>query len=106
MSGAYRRYEILLPLKFNNGTPVSRELLTETFLELRARFGAISAETQSIQGSWIHEGQEYTDELVRYFVDIPDSPDNATYFRDLKEVLKTRFQQIDIWMTTYPVEII
>jgi hypothetical protein len=81
-------------------------LLTVTFLELRSRFGAISAETQSIRGSWIHEGQEYTDELVRYFVDAPDSPANEAYFRELKEMLKVRFQQIDIWMTTYRIDVI
>ena len=38
---ALRRYEIFLPQKFNDGTPVPGELIAETILELRQRFGAV-----------------------------------------------------------------
>lgn len=48
MSSSYRRYEILLPLKFNDGGAVPDELIGATLLELRTRFGAISVETQTI----------------------------------------------------------
>ena len=51
-----RRYEILVPLVFNDGTPVPETLLAETFAELRARFGAASWETQTVKGIWEHEG--------------------------------------------------
>lgn len=37
-----RRYEVLVPLVFNDGTVVPEPLLAETFVELRARFGAAS----------------------------------------------------------------
>ena len=37
-----RRYEILLPLVFNDGTPVPEAVLADTFAELRAHFGAAS----------------------------------------------------------------
>lgn len=47
---ALRRYEILVPLRFNDGRPVPEVLLVETFSELRLRFGAASWETQSLRG--------------------------------------------------------
>jgi hypothetical protein len=73
---------------------------------LRTRFGAASAESQTIRGSWIHEGQTYEDELVRFFVDAQDSAENTEYFRQLKESLKARFQQLEIWITTYRIDLI
>jgi hypothetical protein len=64
MSNSYRRFEILLPVKFNDGQPIPDELMGVTLRELRSRFGAISLETQTIQGTWSYSGQEYRDELV------------------------------------------
>jgi hypothetical protein len=52
------------------------------------------------------QGESYRDELVRVFVDVPDVPENRQFFREFKERLKARFQQIDIWMTTYPIEVL
>lgn len=60
MNGNFRRFEILLPLRFNNGQPVPNELIGTTLLELEQRFGAVSSESQSIQGFWQHQGQWMT----------------------------------------------
>ncbi len=103
---ALRRYEIFLPRKFNDGTPVPGELIADTVLELRQRFGAVTCETQTIHGSWEHEGEEYRDDLIRMFVDVADVPANREFFRQLKEQLKARFQQVEIWITTYPVDVV
>ena len=106
MSSKSRRFEILLPLRFNDGQPVPDSLIVETLLELEQRFGAVSSETQTIQGFWQHQGQSYRDHLTRVFVDLPDTPANIQFFQDYKAKLKARFQQLDIWMTTYPVEVL
>jgi hypothetical protein len=106
MSSTLRRFEILLPLRFNDDQPVPNELVGETLLEIRQRFGAVSAETQIIRGHWQYEGQVYRDELVRLFVDVPDTGDSREFFVTYKEQLKTRFRQLDIWMTTYLIEVI
>jgi len=103
---ALRRYEIFLPQKFNDGTPVPDQLLADTLLELRQRFGAVSCETQPIQGAWEQEGRVYRDDLIRVFVDVVDLPANREFFQQFKEQLKRRFQQVDIWMATYPVDIV
>jgi hypothetical protein len=81
-------------------------LIGDTVLEPREQFGAVSAETQTIRGTWQHEGQVYRDDLVRVFVDVPDAPESRGFFVGFKERVKTRFRQIDIWMTTYLVEVL
>lgn len=106
MNSAFRRFEILLPLRFNDARPVPEDLIADTLLELRERFGAVSCETQTIRGVWQHEGQVFRDDLVRVFVDTPDLPESREFFRQFKERIKSRFDQIDIWMTTYPIEIL
>lgn len=106
MSNSFRRYEILLPRRFNDQQPMPEELLVDTLLELEQRFGAVSSETQIIRGLWHHQGQSYRDELVRVFVDVPDTAEIRQFFQQFKERLKTRFRQIDIWMTSYPIEIL
>lgn len=106
MSRMVRRFEVLLPLRFNDGTPVPDNTIADTVLELEQQFGAVSCDTQTIRGQWRHEGQSYRDDLIRVFVDAADEPKNRQYFIECKERLKTRFRQIDIWMTTYLIEVI
>ena len=106
MNNAFRRYEILLPRQFNDGSPIPDALIIETVLEVESQFGAVSSETQIIRGYWQHEGQPHRDELARIFVDVPDTQENRQFFQEFKERLKTRFRQIDIWMTTHPIEIL
>jgi hypothetical protein len=103
---ASRRYEILLPLRFNDGTSVPDELIGATLQELRLQFGAVTWETQSVRGLWHHEGQVFEDDSMRVVIDVEDAPANRDYFRQFKERLKTRFRQIDIWMTTHTIDIV
>jgi hypothetical protein len=88
MSKSYRRYEILLPRRFNDQQPVPDELVVETLLELEQRFGAVSSETQIIRGLWQHEGQSYRDDLVRVFADVPDTLENRQFFEEYKGVVQ------------------
>jgi hypothetical protein len=106
MSASLRRFEILLPRRFNDGQPVPDELIADTLLELEERFGAVSSETQTIRGLWRYEDQLFRDELIRVFVDASDVPESREFFLDFKERMKARFRQIDIWMTTYPIEVL
>ena len=106
MSRTVRRFEVLLPLRFNDGTAVPRDLIADTLLEVEERFTAVSCETQTIRGHWRYEGQTFQDDLVRVFVDVDDLPESRQFFSDYKEQLKTRFKQLDIWMTTYLIEVL
>lgn len=106
MDKPYRRYEVLLPLWFNDGAAVPDELIGETLLELRRQFGAVSCESQTIHGEWASQGNVYHDSLIRVFVDVADIEENRQFFIAFKERLLARFQQLDIWITTHPLEIL
>jgi hypothetical protein len=43
---------------------------------------------------------------MRVWVDVADTPENRGFLQEFKERLKTRFRQIDIWMTTYLIEVV
>ena len=99
-----RRYEILLPLKFNDGRDVPGDLLKETWSDLLARFDGFSFTPQPIQGQWRHEGTTYEDATLRLIVDVEDLPENREFFVDFKPTLLKRFDQLEIYIVSYPIE--
>jgi hypothetical protein len=106
MSRRYRRYEMLLPLRFNDGRRVPAELNQLTLNELREHFGAISSDSQTVRGEWTHQGVVYRDDLVRVWVDVPDKKAHRDFFaRYIRSLLK-RYKQIDIWMTSYVLPVL
>ena len=106
MNISYRRYELLLPCRYNDGRRVPPRLVTETMVELREQFGAASCETQTIRGQWQHQGVVFHDELVRVFADVEDTPDNRQFFLEFKGRLKVLFEQIEIWLTSHPLDVL
>lgn len=105
MSSNWRRFEVLLPLRFNDGREVPPEWLAEAVLEVVDRFGAASYETQKVEGHWRHGGVMYRDDLVRVVVDVPDSAENRAWIKDLKEKWKIRLEQLELWVVSYPIDI-
>jgi hypothetical protein len=101
-----RRDEILLPLEFNDGREVPASLLWETVERLETRFGAVSWESQVVRGLWKHEGVVFRDNNTRLVMDVPDTLENRAFFVPLKEILKERFQQIDIWITSHVIDVL
>ena len=101
-----KRYEILLPLLYNDGQKIEKEKFLLTNEELVNRFGAATTDSTRIVGRWIYQNQLYEDKLIRIIIDVPESEDNDTFFRQYKEVLKERFNQIDIWITRYEIDVI
>ena len=100
-----RRYEILLPLKHNDGRSVDEDKLNQTRREIVDRFDAVSIYPQSVLGIWMHESVQYEDVTVRLFVDVDDTEENRQFFRDFKEVLLQRFEQIEIYIISFGIEI-
>ena len=52
MSRMVRRFEVLLPLRFNDGSPVPDAAVADTLIEFEEQYGAVSCETQTIRGRW------------------------------------------------------
>lgn len=87
---AKRRYEILLPARYNDGRDVMQACMTcfaRTLGDVLDQFGAFSYTPQAIQGTWIAEGVRYDDELFKLTVDVPDGPDARAFVADLKQDL-------------------
>ena len=105
MSSKLRRFEILLPLQFNDGREVSTKLLAEAVLEIVDKFDAASYETQKVEGHWRHEGVLYRDNLVKIVIDTPDDEANREWMRDYKSRWKERLEQLDLWLVSYTIDI-
>lgn len=78
MSSSRRRFEVLLPLQFNDGRDVPTEWLSEAVLEIEDHFAAASYETQKLEGHWRQGGVLYRDNLVRVGWTCP-TPTKAAY---------------------------
>jgi len=100
------RYEILLPLCYNDGRAIEADKFRQTTLELPEKFSATTLDLMPAIGTWKYQGTVYEDLLWRFIVDVPVSSPVDDFFRDYKETLKTRFEQIDIWISAHEIEIL
>ncbi len=105
MSSKWRRFEVLLPLQFNDGADVPPEWLAEAVLQFVEHFGAASYETQKVEGHWRHAGVLYRDTLVKIVVDVPDTAKNRRWMKTFKERWKVRLKQLDLWLVSYPITV-
>jgi hypothetical protein len=40
------------------------------------------------------------------FVDVPETAESRQFFLEFKERVKARFQQLDVWVTSHPVDVL
>jgi hypothetical protein len=92
------RFEVVLPLFYNDGRAIEDQKFLETDDELVAAFGATSTDTVVVRGHWLYQSTIYEDRLIRVRLDLEDTAENWQKMLDVKEVLKQRFDQIDIWI--------
>ena len=87
MKSRSRRYEVLLPVRFNDGAEVPEELLGEALNEIVAQFNAVSFYKAAVEGRWRHEDAVYRDDLALLVVDVPDTTKNRSSRKNGKNVL-------------------
>lgn len=51
-----RRYEILLPLTYNDGRKIEAVKFLKTNKELRQEFGGFAFDTTVVYGIWVYQG--------------------------------------------------
>ena len=103
---SFRRYEITLPTQYNDGRPIEPEKYLTTRREIAARFGALTFLPQPIHGEWTYQQVYYEETNLRIVADVEDTPENTEFFTQLKQGLKHRFQQLDIWIVSYEIRIV
>src|SRR5437773_3329567 len=105
MKSKSRRYEVLLPVRFNDGQDVPEELLGQAVNEIVEQFSAVTFHKQAVEGQWRHDETLFRDDLALLVVDIPDTAKNRTWMKAFKARWKSRLQQLEIWMVSYPINI-
>lgn len=105
MNNRLRRFEILLPLQFNDGNEVPSDLLAEAVLEVVEKFGAASYETQKVEGHWRFQGVLYRDNLTKIVVDVADSAENRDWMREFKKHWKLKLDQLELWLVSYVIDV-
>ena len=69
-----RKFEILLPLYYNDGRRIEEEKFTRTDEEFVAEFGSTSTDSVVVSGRWKYQGTRYDDRLIRIRIDAEDTP--------------------------------
>jgi len=95
----------MLPRQFNDGRDVPPEWISLAALEIGDQFGAVSYETQIIEGRWQQAGVVYRDNLARVYADMPDTKENRSWMKAFKKRWKEKLEQLDIWMISYRIDI-
>ncbi len=96
------RYEIQLPLKFNDGSPVPEELFVQVRDELITRFGGfhVLSPGSPVEGYWKSGGVVYRDDMLIYRVTTQQSENQ--FFQGYRKALVARFKQQDIRIEVEP----
>jgi hypothetical protein len=101
-----KKYEIYLPLKYNDGKEIEAEKIKLIREELIAAFGALTVSSQSApyQGRWKYGGVDFIDDIIK--IEIIAGADRKTerFFRQFKNRLKTLLRQIDILITAQEIK--
>jgi hypothetical protein len=105
-----QRYDIFLPLRYNDGREIESEKFIQLQDELIEQFNGVTSvkQTNPLQGIWQYQSQRYTDEII--IVTTLDfdylQSQSEGFFVGLKEELKMRFEQLDILILAQTVTVI
>jgi hypothetical protein len=103
-----RKYEIYLPLKYNDGESIESARIVGIWDELADIFGGITVSSLSApyQGRWKYGGVKYIDDIIKIEVVTTNDRKTIRFFKDFKERLKETLQQVDILITTHGIQVI
>jgi hypothetical protein len=105
MRSKLRRYEVLLPVRFNDGRDVPDELLGEAVNEIVGQFGAVSFYREAVEGRWRHDETVFRDALSLLVIDVPDTAKSRKWMKAYKARWKQRLDQLELWVVSYPIDV-
>ena len=103
-----KKYDIYLPLQYNEGEWIEDEKFEQTRNELFGRFGGLTYIMREfpLRGIWGQDSQVYQDFIIIYTViDFSPSTEATQFFAGYKEILKSRFEQEEVLITVHEMGI-
>jgi hypothetical protein len=103
-----KKYEIYLPLKYNDGKEIEPQKLARIRERLIIVFGAMTSSPISApyQGTWRYGGVEFIDKIIRIEVITTEDLSSYRFFKSFKRRLKRSLRQIDILITVQDIQTI
>jgi hypothetical protein len=103
-----KKYEIYLPLKYNDGREIEPEKIKQIREELIAVFGALTVSSQSApyQGRWKYGGVDFIDDIIKIEIITGANRKTERFFKEFKERLKRLVKQVDILITAQNIRTI
>jgi hypothetical protein len=101
-----KEYDIYIPLKYNDGTPVEPRKFQHLQRLLLDRFGGLTFFPQPNEGFWTAGGVTYRDEIVIYRIVTDKTRGVKQFLAGLKERLKRSFEQEEILITIRDVDVV
>ena len=108
MSRIVRRYEIYLPLFYNDGREIEPEKFDQIERELVERFGGVTSVQRQfpLRGVWRGQQKTYLDLIMIFTVLDFSGTDVQDFFASYKEALKSRFCQEEVLVTMHELTVL
>lgn len=101
-----KKYDIYLPLRYNDDRFIEDEKFDKVNDELFHRFGGVTSTMRQfpLSGIWGQDNVVYQDLIVIYTtIDFQSSEESTQFFSDYKEILESRFEQEEILITVQEI---
>ena len=97
------RFEIHIPLRYNDGTAVEQQKIEQTQAELYERFGGVTV-AGPVTGWWVDQDTVYEDDQLLFVVDTEEA--DPCFWAPYANELKHRFQQEELYVVAYSVHLL
>lgn len=101
-----KEYDLYIPLKYNDGSPVEPRVLRDLRRGLVAQFSGLTFFPQPNQGFWTVGDVTYRDEIVIYHVVAEKARTARRFLGRLKEKLKRTLKQEEIFIVERDVKVL
>jgi len=101
-----KKYDVYLPLKYNDGTEIETRKLRQIEDQLTEVFGAITVSPLSapFRGTWRYGGVEFVDDIVKIEIIVKEDLSANHFFKRYKRQMKRALRQLDILITVQYIE--
>jgi len=107
MAKSARRYDLYLPLTYNNGRPVEDEKFEAVERRLLVQFGGLTAQQRNFPLRGIRQGKTrlYFDQVILMTVLDFHRRGSTRFIKQLKTELLAAFDQLEILITESPLRV-